>query len=538
MGFEQASSASWSRAARSPLLWILVLAFVTRLPALWFGLPYLIVEKDEQRVVGTAVVMFTGDWNPHEFRYASLFFYLVRASFAPLEAWWNLRGESTEAVDLIARFVVSPTTFYVAARILSLAAGVAIVAFTAFVARRIAGETASWVAALFAALAPLHFELSTVARVDAAMTFGIVAALWFAVRYDDDRRARDALLAAVCTGVAVSIKYTAVLMMPIVVGIAWLDPKAPAPRLLRRRLARMAILCAIPAAVVLISSPYAILDFESFLKDTEFNTELIATPFSASVKPGYELYPGLLAGWTYGLGLLAASLVGAFALLRSRPRAAWPLVSFGVIYAIVTFVSKTAYDRFLLPLIAVLVVLAAIGVVDTARALRRPAWVVALVALAPTLPQAAGQVVVEVVGRETRLIALRLIERSIPSGSLLVTGIERLAPPVAEENAPMLSDIVWLRAHLLEKGKIYRDVAERSRALQSAVGRPAYRVIRARGVEWIQAARTSKPAAIVLSDAETTTLPEDLRLVYEDAVTFAPGLFRDGPRVDVFLRRR
>jgi 4-amino-4-deoxy-L-arabinose transferase-like glycosyltransferase len=532
------------RDTRGPLLAILILAFVARLPGLWFGLPRLIYDKDEQRVVGTAVVMFTGDWNPHEFRYASFFFYLVRVCLSPLAAWLEMRGLAADPADLIARFVVHPTPFYVIARAISLIAGIATVWITARVARRLAGEPTGWLAALFVALAPLHIELSSIARVDAAMTCGLMAALFFALRYEQEHRPRDVLFAALCAAGSFAAKYTALLIVPALILSLWGEPRAEQAsmtgiaRVLRGRFARIALVCALLPLALLLTSPYIVLDSPTFVQDAVIDSQLVLKPYAEAMKPGYALYPGLLAGRSLGLGIVAAAALGVVALLRSSARSAGrPLLAFAATYVVVMFVSRTAYERFLLPLVPTLAVFAAIGVIQAARTLRRPVWAAALVAFVVTLPHTLGRVVVTARNAETRLAALELIERSVPSGSLLVTGIERFAPPVAVAEGAMLADIVWMREHVFERGPLYRDIADRARALERASGRPAYRVIRGRGAEWVRLARGSSPAGIVLSEAEDATLPDDVRAAYAEPATFAPGLFQSGPRIDVLLRR-
>jgi hypothetical protein len=472
-----------------------------------FGLPHQIQERDERLVVTAAAGIFTGDWNPHLFRYPAAFIYLVHAALVPIAAWWRATGAVADPAQVIARFEADGTAFTIAARALALAASAGAAALAAAVAWRLGGAAAGLAAGVILALAPLSAEMSRFARVDAAMALCVVAALFFATRLRAEGRVRDAALAGVCAGLAAATKYPAVFVLPAVWCAALLAPR----RADGRRpisLARGALLLgALPAAVFLAASPFIVLDFASFLGEMRGIARLVAVPFQHD-RPasGPFFYPRQILGPSFGAGFFALAVAGLVAMLRSRGQPAIHLLAFGAPYMAFFTLARTAYDRFLLPVLPVLAILAGVGAVRLARRLRMPAALVVLIAFAPTAPHLAGRVIAGATNGDTRLRALPFLEERVPSDSWIIVDDDKRKPPLARRGAP-------------------------------ARGRPQYRIftLPPSGEGAAAAARNIKPAAIVLSDLDPKDVPSDLLPQYAVAASFQPGWRCDGPRLVVLF---
>jgi len=508
-----------------------------RAPGIGFGLPHAIQERDERLVVETAVGLFGGDPNPHLFRYPTFFIYVLHAAFRAISWAWRLAGLDLDAPHLIARFDADGTPFYLAARAISLAAGLATVALVVALGRRFAGPTAGLVAGIVLALSPLHSEMSRFARVDAFMVFWTTAALTLATRHRESGRGRDAILAAFAAGLALATKYPAAFVIAAPLAAACLHARAAAGPRAALPWGRLLALAVIPFLVLLATSPFLLLDGRAFVAEMRGLARLVVVPYlSERGAPGPLFYPAALAGGAFGAGLLLAALVGLVALVRAPGRPPLHLLAFVVPYSLFFALSKTAYARFLLPILPVLAVLAAVGILTTARRLR-VAWpIVLLVAFAPTAPRLASRVAVGATNGDTRIAALRFIEENVPTGSRVLIGDERRIPPLRRAGMPTLS-ATGIARQLESRPEVLGAVRRARAADVVGVRRPAYRIVSLGLSPVADAARVSKPDAIVLPDELADAAPEALAADYRVAAEFGPSWRRDGPRLVVLARR-
>ena len=156
------------------LLAILVLALALRLKGIAYGLPYSFVNADESMVVPKAFQAARGHLNPQFFYYPSLYFYLTGALYllaAPV--WWLLGHGNLLALT---SFVVDPGPYFLLGRLLSVAMGTASVYLVYRLGRDAFGRPAGLLAALFLAVAPLHVAYSHMAVTDVtAVAFSLLA---------------------------------------------------------------------------------------------------------------------------------------------------------------------------------------------------------------------------------------------------------------------------------------------------------------------------------------------------------------------------
>jgi 4-amino-4-deoxy-L-arabinose transferase-like glycosyltransferase len=314
--------------------------------------------------------------DPRWFDYPSLLLYVL----APFQAWQG-----------------SPSVL--TARVVVLVFGLAAVAAAWWLGRRAYGTVAGVVAAAAVAVEANHVAYSHMAVTDVPMTAGVAAALALMV-------AGRLEWAGLAVGLATGMKYPGVfLLVPLVVA-AW------------RRWLRLAASVAIAAAAFLATSPYILVHPHLAWADQSRVQRLArdgwlgfehdhATPIAFVVRLWHGLGPALVVA--------AAGL--ALALVRRR-RADLILVSFVVVYFVDLLTIRAHFDRYVLPLVPALAVLAG--------RLRSLAPVTLLLLAVPLVWSIRGDV--RLTRTDTRVVAHGWIVRHVPGGSTLAA--ESSTPPL------------------------------------------------------------------------------------------------------------
>src|SRR5262245_9439517 len=93
------------------LLLILALAAAVRLWGIRFGLPY-VLYPDEALIVNHALAFGTGDLNPHDFVYPSLYMYVLFVAYGVTYAGGLALGVFGSTDDFIRLFFSDATVFY------------------------------------------------------------------------------------------------------------------------------------------------------------------------------------------------------------------------------------------------------------------------------------------------------------------------------------------------------------------------------------------------------------------------------------------
>jgi hypothetical protein len=350
-----------ARAGTLGLAGVVLAGAALRFYPIWFGLGYAQARPDETTTLGTAVAILSGDPNPHFFHWPSLTFYL----FAGLFAAARTLKRSLDYPDyvLIARGAVA-------------AAGTLTIVLLARLARTVADRSTAIVAAAFLAVAVLHVRESHFAMTDVLMTLWATACLCALITQRGGWRGMA--LAGVAGGLATSTKYSAAplmlsgLLMP---GVAWRD---------------RAVFAAAFCAAFVAASPYTLLDFGTFHADLSFEgAHLAAGHVGEDLGRGWSYH--LTRSLPYGLGLplFAAGAAGVPVLVRRHRRAAIPALAFAVPFYLAIGSGRTVFFRYILPLVPLLCLTAALTVraiaASTPRLRTRPHLMTAVLAAATAL---------------------------------------------------------------------------------------------------------------------------------------------------------
>ena len=366
----------WGGAA-AVLLAILALAATLRFVGIDYGLPYPLLNPDEQTIVPRAWAMVHGGGpNPHWFNYPTLVMYLL----APFQAW-------------------HPDPTYLDARIVIALIGVGAVAATWWLGRRAYGTVAAAIAAAVVAVETTHVAYSHMAVTDVPLTLGIAAALALMVSGRIE-------LAGLVAGLAMAAKWPGVMLIVPLVAAAWSQWR------------RLAAAVGLGAAAFLVASPFVVVDYRTAASDAWNTQNIHHTGWLGFEDDGISLVGFLHRLWS-GMGpVLAIAALGLVLALFARRRPDVILASFVLVYFLNLLTLKSHFDRFVLPLVPPLGALAG--------RVRFLAPVTAGLLVFPLVWSI--QKDIRLTRTDTRIEALAWIEQHLPAGAKVAA--ESSTPPL------------------------------------------------------------------------------------------------------------
>ncbi len=391
----------------------MVLAAALRLPGVEFDLP-LFTHPDEGFIVDHSMAMLAnGDSNPRWFEYPSLVLYLNSALYA---SGAKLIGAAS-AAD------VDPVQLRRWARTMTVVFAVATVPVVYAAAALAFGQAAGLAAAFLMAASRLHVANSFAVTTDAPAAFGVALALWAALAIAlEGATPRRHLLAGAAVGLAAGTKYPAVFVALSVI-VAHFASAGFDPRQIWRRGALAGASAA--GAVFLATTPWSVLDFETFRATLSWQSEHFATGHAGAQTASATSYGQYLAWSPDTLGIAGGllTLAGLATTLRTRPRAAFVLLAFPAAYLAMMGSHKVAFERYLVLLLPAFVVMASASVGLVARLPKRAAAIGAVALCVAWFAAIASEAVASreyVVMRtlpDTRLLADTWIRANLPKGA-------------------------------------------------------------------------------------------------------------------------
>lgn len=353
-------------------------------------LPY-VFHYDEPTLIDNAVWMLEHQTlNPHFFNYPTGLIYLLAAIFGLVLLGGRLFGVFEGGADSMAWFTSGTYTrppeggvlyfyptigvplLYMIGRVISACAGIASIALVYAIARRVeGGRGAARLAGLFMAISPLAVHHAHLITTDtSAMAMATLAFL--AVMRAEENGTRGWTVAGALGGLAAGIKYNAGLVFLTLPLLAVWRLRSGAARLLR-----LLVLSAIAAILVfIVTTPFALLDSETFMRDFRYELDRVATiavPFegaeaveaTSAEKIGEVLWHNL------GIFGILMALWGVICAFRKRNFASVAIVFWLVLALIPQLLSQRLYARYLLLAWPPTLLLAAFGVIDVAGRIAR-----------------------------------------------------------------------------------------------------------------------------------------------------------------------
>ena len=353
---------------RVALAAILAGAAALRLVGVGYGLPFPLLSPDEQSIVPRAWKMVHGGGlDPHWFDYPSLLLYLL----APFQAWEH-----------------QPS--YLAARLVVVALALGAVAAAWWLGSRAYGETAGAIAAVAVAVATTEVAYSRMAVTDVPLTLGVTASLALLVSGRIE-------LGGLAAGLAMSFKYPGIfLLVPLAVA-GYRQPR------------RLALGLAAAAAAFCATSPFFVAHFGSAVNNA-YHVQKLARQGWLGFEHDHAAPIEFLSRLWEGLGpMLLVCGLGLVLALTHRRRTDLILASFVLVYFLDLCTLGAHYDRYVLPLVPPLAVLA-----GRVRSLAPVTLLLLVVPLTWTIRDDR-----RLTKTDTREVAHTWVERHLPSGARL-----------------------------------------------------------------------------------------------------------------------
>ena len=431
-----------NRSAAGWLAVILAVGFGLRLLGIDFGLPNTGCRPDEGVLVRKALAAAGGDLNPGFFHYPSFHIYTLAGLFGACYAAGWVAGFFSTPQDFLLQYFIDPSGLYLAGRILGALLGTASIYLVYLVGRQAGGVRAGLAGAAFLSVCFLHVRDSHYLTVDVPAAFYLLLAAVLLLRFLRTGGAGWLAASALFSGIAVSTKYNAAIVIAVFAGylcargLAQHRRSAPSPGDSGPAvsLRHAAVFAAVTAAAAALGTPYAILDFNSFAADVLSEREHFASGHGLDLGRGWTYHAAATLPAALGWPLYAAALAGCIVLLRAGGAPAMLVVAM-VFYYAVAGAGKTVFFRYMLPLAPFLCVAAACGLERLFAVVRmRALWRTAVVLLvaAPSL-YASARLGILLQRTDTRLLAAEWIETHVPAGSRIAMvgsgfGYPRLHP--------------------------------------------------------------------------------------------------------------
>jgi hypothetical protein len=407
---------------------IIVVATLLRLRGIAFGLPALL-DPDEPIFIMTGLKLIRGQTlNPGWFGHpgTTTIYALAVIELATFGAW-TASGRFESAKAFGQAIYTDPGIIFLPGRIFILICGLATIVLTMVIARRLFGSRVALIAGLLLAIDPVHIRYSQIIRTDMHATVFVLLEVLAALVIVERGRTRDYLLAAVWLGFAVATKWPAGTCIAAVVGATLLrlgERRDTVPKATRN----MLVFGAASIAALFVASPYLFLDTATVLdnirgEERPFHLGATGHGFLGNVG-WYAAGPFATALGTVGLVFAIAGLWIGYR--RSRAFAAVVVPVFAAFLLMIS-VQALVWERWAVPLLPLLTIAAAVGLVgagEWARArfgttAQRSAIVAGLAAVAIPL-LLTGRAQARERDTDTRLLAGAWAKRHIPPGSTVV----------------------------------------------------------------------------------------------------------------------
>ncbi len=301
---------------RVALAAILALAALLRLVGIGYGLPLAVLNPDEASIVPRAWRMGHGHLDPGWYDYPSLLMGLI----APVQSFFG-----------------DPS--FGAARGVAVVVGLCGVAATWWLGRRAYGTGAAIVGAAAVAVATTHVAYSRVAVTDVLLTLAVTCVLALAIEGRIE-------MAGLAVGLAASAKYPgAIAAIPVLVA-GW------------GRWRALAKAAALAVAAFALTSPFVLVHAGAAWADVSRVQRLARAGWLGFENDPIAPLAYLDRLWEAVGPLLVLAAVGVVAALLRRRREDLILLSFAGAYWLTLMPQAAHFDRYVLPLVPVLAVLA------------------------------------------------------------------------------------------------------------------------------------------------------------------------------------
>ena len=395
------------------LLAVLVVAAVLRLYGLDHGLPF-VYNPDEANIMARSLAVARG-LDPGYYLYPSFFFYFLFGVMGALYVVGRAVGRYGSLGAFQDRVFTDPTDFYLAGRLVGVAAALATIVLTYHLAAKHFGRTAARASALFVAVAYFNVRDAHYLKHDVPSGFLLILALWAIDRATQRKTLQAYGVVGVALGVAFATHYYLIFLAPAFIAFHWASRRL-------EQFSHVIAAGAVSAVTFFLLSPYVVLRLPVALEHMQGNRQIVldrSMDTGARIFPSLGLYVDFLL--TQGLGYLLVGLTLVGVLLAWR-RGLTELALWGVFPALFfAFITYTFFaGRYLNPILPCLAVFAGLSIASLETRFGKAfAGLVAGLACLQPLYQSI-QIDRLLAGDDTRTLARRWIVDNVASGETLV----------------------------------------------------------------------------------------------------------------------
>ena len=362
----------WLTSQPYALFAIFILGFGLRLVGLRFGLPYLsnfYIRPDETLIVVPAIRFFETLGHPDYFAYPAMmktFCALIFQGYFFILHLFHL----TSVDGMVAHFIQTPSGYFLIARLFSAILGSLTVFFVFGIGRRVFSDRICLLAALIYATAPLAVRDAHFGVTDTFMTFLSSGAVYLLLCYLDCSSARESkmvLFASIAIGLAVSSKYTALMLLPLSMVAILLKHRRGVSI---RTLAPICILLIVPGILFIGINPYVIIDYKKAIGDVYGILHAIYHPSGEGT--GWSVASGLrqvVDPLCHGPGTIPGLILCGIGILMTSRRQEVSTKTFILLVALLSFLLLLFFAhilpyRYALPALPFVAVFASKGVLQ------------------------------------------------------------------------------------------------------------------------------------------------------------------------------
>ncbi|HQZ40153.1 MAG TPA: glycosyltransferase family 39 protein [Vicinamibacterales bacterium] len=480
-------------------------ALALRVWGLDFGLPLwsnYYIRPDESLIVEAALRV---GQDPRFYVYPALMSWVSGVGFAAYHAVAALADPSVPG-SLAAHAARSVDGYFMLARLVSAVAGAAVVFPVFTLAAGLGSASAGLMASALVAAAPLAVRDAHFGVTDTLMTTLAACALArTAALSDAARRTRALLVVGLLAGLTVGTKYTGVFFLPAIAAGVWVSATGRAWR-------DLALAGLAAAGVFVVINPYAVLHLGDLLAIARMLTDDVFHRQGASGV--WTPLVGLANMWRplrHGPGLDAGSLLallGMAAVVWRRTAMVPTVVTVMAVagMALPLFLGQVVVSRYVLPLVPLVAVFAAVALsAPPARGLRRAAMLAGVALVAASAAEAAW--LDRILSRDdTRTLAGRWMAATLPPGcTITYWGPPETEPQLRETVSSIDRRIAFaMQTYGPESGEIVSRLYRLARSGVAASG-PRFEVFRNRPPD---AGREPSCAAVVTAGYPGWSAPE------------------------------
>lgn len=480
---------------QKPMVWILFGAVALRLWGIDYGLPLFLVNDEPAHILGalkmielkTLLPVFHGEEFQSVLSYPPVPSYLLLPVLVPTLGIHYLFSGAPPLEAYRAMLALDPSVIWIAARLVNVLLGLAVIAAVYLVARNfLRNERAALLAAVFLALSPYHIYLSQTVRHWMPSTLAICLLWLLALRIGRGTAwtplyAATGLVGGISAG-GINTASAVAMLFPLAAHLAARTKRSLVQKLTDRRLLILVAAFALGAIMFILVYPYGFTRAEGAPGPLADIARRFTNLGRASLGDWLEFlfaYAGIL--FRYEVMPFLAGIAGALFLLRDSSRRFWVILvtAYALAYLTALYLFFNMIPRgiiFLLPFLAVFAGYAAERILLWSQNIVRPTLAgMFLVFGFWSLVFFAWPLVTDlryawVLSRpDTRLEAREWIAGNLPAGSAILLDSQYLRLPSTQESVRELAGIDGRALRAADRAVLVLPEGERPQ--------PAYRVL-------------------------------------------------------------